>query len=90
MREPNSKTKQLDDGTPGSILRRAREAAGLSVDQIAGRLYLLCSIVKNLEADDYQRIRGDTFVRGYLRNYARLLGIPTEPLLARYDRFGAG
>ena len=87
MQEPKKGAKQLNGATPGAILRHARQVAGLSVDQVAARLYLLCSVVRNLEADNYQKIRGDTFVRGYLRNYSRLLGVPSEPLLVRYDKF---
>jgi len=39
--------------------------------------------VNSLEKDCYDRIRGETFVRGYLRNYARLLGIDADEVLSR-------
>lgn len=79
------RSNESDPRTPGAILRARRETAGLSVDQVADRLYLLCSVIRHLELDNYERIRGETFVRGYLRNYARLLGLSPDKLLSRYD-----
>ncbi len=68
----------------GQVLKQAREAAGLSVDEVARRLNLLASVVLDIEADDYSRIRGETFVRGYLLNYAKLLHLPGEQLVGNY------
>jgi len=70
--------------TPGLLLRALREAAGLSVEHVASQLHLLKSVVSSLEADCYDRMRGETYVRGYLRNYARLVGLDSEELLAHY------
>lgn len=67
---------------PGERLRAAREAAGLSVEEVAERLNLLQYFVRALEENNYKRIRGDTFVRGYLRNYARLLGLDPDEIVA--------
>lgn len=71
------------EGGPGERLRAAREAAGLSVSEVAEELQLLQSFVRALEQNSHERIRGDTFVRGYLRNYARLLGIDADEVLSR-------
>lgn len=71
--------------SPGELLRNAREAAGLSIEQVAEKLHLLQSIVSSLEKDCYDRIRGETFVRGYMRNYARLLGISADEVVGRYN-----
>lgn len=70
--------------SPGALLRSRREAAGLSIEHVASQLHLMKSIVSSLEADCYDRIRGETYVRGYLRNYARLVGLDSEELLAHY------
>jgi len=56
----------------------------MSVEQVADKLHLLQSVVSSLEKDCYDRIRGETFVRGYLRNYARLLGVDAEDVLSRH------
>ena len=76
---------QKDQRTSGVVLREARESAGLSIEQVAEKLHLLQSIVSSLEKDCYDRIRGETFVRGYMRNYARLLGISDDEVVKRYN-----
>lgn len=68
--------------TPGMLVREAREAAGLSIDDVASQLKLAPRQVQALEADDYAMLPGRTFVRGFLRNYARLLGLDAGALLA--------
>ena len=64
--------------TAGAYLRASREAAGLSVDVVAQQLKLAPRQVRAIEEDDYARLPGRTFVRGFVRNYARLLGIEAE------------
>jgi len=71
-----------DEPTPGTLVREAREAAGLSIDDVAQQLKLAPRQVQALEADDYALLPGRTFVRGFLRNYARLLGLDANALLA--------
>ena len=72
-----------DQRSPGAVLRVARESAGMSVEEVADKLHLLQSVVSALEKDCYDRIRGEAFVRGYLRNYARLLGVDADEVLSR-------
>ena len=74
-----------DQRSPGTVLRAAREQAGLSIEHVAEKLHLLQSIVSSLEKDCHDRIRGETFVRGYMRNYARLLGISDDDVVNRYN-----
>ena len=71
--------------TPGLLLRQARQAAGLSVEAVAAHLHLLRSVVNSIEEDSYDRVRGETFLRGYLRNYARLVKLPPDQVLTCYD-----
>lgn len=66
---------------PGSILKTARTAAGLSVAQVARRLKLTVRLVRAIEANDRQRCPPAVYLRGYIRNYARLVGVDPEPLL---------
>ncbi|HMV71854.1 MAG TPA: helix-turn-helix domain-containing protein [Pseudomonadales bacterium] len=80
-------THESDSSTecgPGERLRAARETAGLSVAEVAEELQLLQSFVRALEQNSYERIRGDTFVRGCLRNYARLLGLDPQEIVDAY------
>ena len=73
---------------PGAHLRQAREAANISAGKIAASLLLDPKIIEALEADSFDRLPAPTFVRGYLRGYARLLGLPAGPILEMYDRHG--
>lgn len=65
----------------GQQLRDAREAAGLSVDDVAGKLRMPAHVVRSLEQEEWQRLGAPVFVRGQLRSYARLLRVDLDPLL---------
>ena len=69
-------------GSAGARLRAARAAAGLSVDAVAQQLKLAPRQVTALEEDDFQRLPGRTFVRGFARNYARFLRLDPDAVLA--------
>ena len=66
----------------GALLRAAREAVGLSVEAVAHQLKLAPGQVRALESDDFEKLPGRTFVRGFLRNYARLTGLDANRVLA--------
>jgi cytoskeleton protein RodZ len=68
---------------PGARLRAAREAAGLSLDQVAQQLKLAQRQVKALEEENFGELPGRTFSRGFVRNYARLLNLDAHDLLAQ-------
>ncbi len=70
---------------PGEILREARRARDLSLQYIARQLRLSVSTLDALEGDDYKNLPSAIFVQGYIRSYAGLLGLDTEPLLAQYN-----
>jgi len=71
-----------DTGSAGAMLRAAREAAGLSIDALSQQLKLSPRQVKALEDGDYASLPGRTFVRGFVRNYARAVNIDAEAVLA--------
>lgn len=68
----------------GGSLRAARESQGVDVNEVARKLCLSPRQVIALEADDFSALPSPTFVRGFIRNYARFLQLPPEPLLAAY------
>ncbi len=68
--------------TAGAVLKSAREAAGLSLDQVAQQLKLAPRQVKALEDESFADLPGRTFSRGFVRNYARLLNLDAQVLLA--------
>ncbi len=79
-----------NDVGPGQRLREAREAAQLTVAEVASRMRLEPRALEQLENDHYERLHGSTFVRGYLSGYARLLRLPEGPILEAYERQGYG
>ncbi|QLG87924.1 helix-turn-helix domain-containing protein [Chitinibacter bivalviorum] len=65
----------------GRQLRLAREAKGLSVDDIAGQLKLARRQIEAIEKEAFDELPSNLFIRGFVRNYARLVGLDVEPLL---------
>ena len=63
---------------PAPLLRAAREALGLSIDAVAQQLKLAPRQVRALEDGDFAQLPGRTFVRGFMRNYARLVQLDPE------------
>jgi len=66
----------------GQQLRAARTSQGLSAADIAKKLKLSSHQVEALEADDWSRLPCNTIIRGFVRNYARLLGLDSDALMA--------
>jgi cytoskeleton protein RodZ len=71
--------------TPGQILRAARQGRGLSIQDVARQLRLSVRQVTALEEDDYSKLSSGTFLRGFVRNYAKLLQLDPAPLLQRIE-----
>ncbi len=67
----------------GQLLREAREAQGLTLEDAAVRLRLMHRQIEAMERDDFESLGQPVFARGFVRNYARLLGLDPESLLAR-------
>ncbi|WP_336281333.1 cytoskeleton protein RodZ [Cronobacter dublinensis] len=67
--------------TTGERLRLAREQLGLSQQVVAERLCLKVSTVRDIEEDNAPADLASTFLRGYIRSYARLVHVPEEELL---------
>lgn len=69
----------------GAMLRRAREARGLTELQAAEQLNLDRSVVDALERDDLAALGAPVFAKGHLRRYGALLGLAEDELLAAYE-----
>jgi len=72
--------------TTGERLRNAREQRGLSQQAVAERLCLKVSTVKDIEEDKAPAELASTFLRGYIRSYARLVSVPEEELLPMMEK----
>jgi cytoskeleton protein RodZ len=66
---------------PGEQLAAARQSRGMTIGEIAQQLKLSPWQVAALEAGDHQRLPGTVFVRGFMRNYARLVKLDPATLL---------
>ncbi|SEK26573.1 helix-turn-helix domain-containing protein [Ectothiorhodospira marina] len=71
--------------TPGELLRRHREAAGMSRDDLGSRLQLHPRTMAALEEDRFDALPEPPFVRGYLRGLAKVLEIDPAPLVEAYE-----
>ncbi len=65
----------------GELLRRAREQAGLSLGDVASKLRMGIKQVRALEQDDYSTLPTGTFLRGFVRNFAKEVAISPEEAL---------
>jgi cytoskeleton protein RodZ len=83
--EPAS-TARTGNATPpgasaGAQLGAAREASGLSIDAVAQQLKLAPRQVRAIEEGDFSHLPGRTFVRGFIRNYSRLVRLDPDQVL---------
>jgi len=83
LREVEHPPLEVVDST-GKRLRIARQAKGLTQSDVAAQLHLSTAVVQALEQDDHDRLPGPVFERGYIRNYARLLGLDEDILLTSH------
>ncbi len=78
----------LETGMPetvrgiGERLRQARVRAGISPAEAGAKLKMPTHVIEALEREDWSRIGAPVFVRGHLRSYAKLLGLPADAIAA--------
>jgi cytoskeleton protein RodZ len=84
--EPQMQLDEMGTIGPGRYLLKARENKKLRIEDVAFELRLVPSQVVALEEDDYSSMPEVTYVRGYLRNYARLLGLSPDEILLAHAR----
>ncbi len=79
--------------TIGEILRAAREEKKLTVEQVNKETRISVQTIRSLERDDFGAFPSETYLKGFLRNYAEFLGLDGNALWAMVgtrDRAGAG
>ena len=69
----------------GTLLKNKREQLGLSQKQIADRLRLRITIIESIENNQFSSDLVATFTKGYLRSYAKAVGIEEAVILAAYE-----
>lgn len=85
--EPDAAIASVSDvvreATVGATFRAAREARGLRVEDAAASMKLRPRQIEAIEADQFEVLGGATYVRGFVRGYAKLLGLDAEALTSR-------
>ncbi len=71
--------------TVGEQLRAARQASGLEMAELASRMKLGVRQLEALENGDWSSLPGHTFIRGFVRNYARMVNLDPQLLMAQLD-----
>ncbi|USE39016.1 RodZ domain-containing protein [Endozoicomonas sp. SCSIO W0465] len=72
---------------PGAVLAQARNSQGLSIPEVAESLKITESYVWAIEESTFDNLPQAAFVRGYIRNYAKLVGLNGEDLVKDFDHF---
>lgn len=85
--EASEDIRAVEAPSLGKRLIEAREALGLSIEDVSNRLRLSTRQIKSLEGDDFATLPDAMITRGFIRNYARLLEIDAEPLLEAYRAY---
>ena len=83
MTEAETGVEQL---SPGRVLAAARAEQNLSVADVSHQIKYGVKQIAAIEADDYDKLPGMTFVRGIIRSYAKLLHVDPQPLLVGLGR----
>ena len=75
----------IDVVTAGQMLQDARIASGISVQEVCNHIHLKLSVINNIEQSVADKQISSTFMRGYIRCYARYLKISEDEVIAAYD-----
>ena len=85
MSTENLNTTSTQIVLPGAALKQAREAKGLTVEEMAAISNLTKQVIRGIESDSYDDLAGLSFVRGYLKLYAKKLGVDETEILEPFD-----
>lgn len=87
MKTAHPETMAASRVNPGETLRKAREAKAWALAEVAAQLNLSAQSLQQLEAGAFDKLPGHTFSRGYVRAYAKLLGMDQALLVQEFDQF---
>lgn len=80
--EPGAEAAEMQPSTPGAKLRAAREAQGLSMQDVATRTRIAQRQLEAIERDDYSALPGIPYAVGFARAYARTVGLDEVEIAA--------
>lgn len=87
--EQNTDVQETPDApaaSPGKLLREGREAQGLTQQDIANKLFLKAAQIDDIENDRLDDNMSVTFTKGYVRNYAKQLGLDSQVVIDEFER----
>ncbi|MEX6501250.1 RodZ domain-containing protein [Pseudomonas zhanjiangensis] len=87
MKAAHSEVEAAQPVNPGETLRQAREARGWEIAEVASQLNLTSQRLVQIEDGAFDKLPGHTFARGYIRAYAKLLGMDQARLVLEFDQF---
>src|ERR687892_554109 len=88
MDASNGKMAMVDG--VGEFLRRERELRYISLDDVAEHTKISRRYLEAIEEGQYDRLPGETFVRGFIRSYAQSVGLDPEDTLLIYNQSRVG
>lgn len=68
----------------GETLRKAREAMGLTEADVADRTHIMATMVREIESEDYHRFSAPIYGKGFIKLYAKFVGLDPAPLVAEF------
>jgi len=86
---PESNADETGGGSGETVSRqlvRARGARGLSQKEVADELFLTTTFIRYLDEGDFEKIPKPAFIKGYLRSYARVVGLDGNELVAAFEQ----
>jgi cytoskeleton protein RodZ len=72
----------------GEYFQRAREAKGLTLEEAAARTRILPQYLRAVEENNYSRLPDEVFAKGFVRSYARILGLDEAAVVRKFDESG--
>lgn len=81
-----TETSLPEGATLGQALRAAREAAGLTVEQISADTRIRGTLVRDLESDRFESSGAPVYARGHVRAIAHAIGVDDAPYVALFNR----
>ncbi len=87
MKAVHPEALAVSRSNPGETLRKGRENKNWSLADVAGQLNLTSQRLGQLEAGQFDQLPGHTFARGYVRAYAKLLGMDQSLIVQEFDQY---
>ncbi len=73
--------------TPGGYLKREREMRGIALEDVAGAIRLSAKQLEAIEANEYHKLPHPVYVKGFIRAYARYLGLDENDAVLRFEAY---